>query len=92
MTSQTRRRSGAFIKEDVNVEMDYNYSQRRNNNISLIAINSSKIFEPKNFADEIRCKRDVQLFAHNSHLMLDVDEINLNSLINKMMEQVRIQN
>lgn len=92
MASQTRRRSGAFIKEDASIQMDYNSSQRRNNNVSLIAINSLKIFEPKNFADEIRCKRDIELFAHNSHLMLDVDEINLNSLINKMMEQVRIKN
>lgn len=76
-----------LTEQDVNGDVE---SNPKNQSDELLAVRSIKVYQPKDFTSEIRCKRDIELFVSsiNPCIWLDASEIHLISLINKLLRKV----
>ena len=74
-------------EQDVNADVE---SNPKNQSDKLLAVRSIKVYQPKDFTSEIRCKRDIELFVSSMSqcIWLDASEMNLISLINKLLRKV----
>ncbi len=78
-----RRRSNAFSfsGDDFTIGDNVESTQKQESLINT----TLQVVRLKDFANEVRCKRDIDIFVENASVILDCEELDLESIIVKML-------
>jgi hypothetical protein len=78
-----RRRSDAFSfsGDDFTIGDNVECTQKQESLINT----TLQVVRLKDFANEVRCKRDIDIFVENASVLLDCEELDLESIIVKML-------